>query len=658
MKRFFWGLVLASVSYALNAPYLISATALSDSSVELSWRNNDAGTVGYILQRKDSTETTYHFLDSVKTSTQLTYTDMNGLRPSTLYTYQVIAYSATEVSDTSNSVQVTTLARTTIFNQPSISVHWNYDTSTSVRIRISDNANCETGYRIYRDQEFSSSFSLIAQITSTNPERMDSVVWFDNTASANTWYNYKVAAFTIIDSIFSAPCSTYTFKGQQPQQTVQFLKLSDFPVSCDSTGWSARSGDTIVLKENPSPAGMFSVIDVKDSAHPVFVGYIDSATALAYPLRSLIPVYLKSASNICNSYTKTRVITFQDRILVLSINQLQMYQIQDTNLVLIDSMTITTGNKENRILLLNDTLLAVLYVKHYDYMTTWRDSTFFYTIGISSSGLTSFPEHLLETAYTAYTGGRNECYRPYIQGFSDNKILVPIDCYYSFGMGGTTKSYWRNLEIDDHFSNRNIVFTDSSPYANAYNTGHYISSTENLCTNAFIIYAYSAHNATAPAPSDTATELFVSHVGDPHPYATAQSNNAIYRDDIHRQNSLQNILLDTLNKRVFLICNNNMTILGYERHANRVIDNGTIPRTAQRIAVSRGPMASSVTIVLPSHSRSCDLYFYDLSGRVVDRMTGVTSNAVLWRPKTRTIGCYLVMVRSGGEQYTAKFMVS
>ena len=216
MKKLMLVLLVCSMSYALNAPYLISATALSDSSVGLSWRNNDIATLGFIIQRKDSTETTFNIVDSVKSPIALACTT-KGLRPLTLYTYQVIAYSATEVSDTSNSVQVTTLAQVIIFNRPSISVYWNYDTSKSVRIRISDNSNCETGYRIYRDEGFSSSFSLISQITSANPEHMDSIIWYDTTISPNTWYSYKVAAFTSNDSIFSDPCSTFTFQTTKPQ---------------------------------------------------------------------------------------------------------------------------------------------------------------------------------------------------------------------------------------------------------------------------------------------------------------------------------------------------------------------------------------------------------------------------------------------------------
>jgi hypothetical protein len=49
MKKLMVILAACSMTYALNAPYLISATALSDSSVELTWRNNDIATEGYII---------------------------------------------------------------------------------------------------------------------------------------------------------------------------------------------------------------------------------------------------------------------------------------------------------------------------------------------------------------------------------------------------------------------------------------------------------------------------------------------------------------------------------------------------------------------------------------------------------------------------------
>jgi hypothetical protein len=655
MKKVMLVLLICSLSYALNAPYLISATALSDSSVSLSWRNNDVGTTGFIVQRKDSTETGYHFVDSVKSAAQLTYTDIKGLLPVTLYTYQVIAYSATEVSDTSNSVQVTTLALSPVFNQPTVSVYWNYDTSASVRIQILDNSNCEVGYRIYREQGFSSSFSLVSQITSTNPVSMDAIIWNDSAVTFNTWYNYKVAAYTNTDSIFSLPCSTYTFQAVKLHQGVKFTKLSDFPVS-DSGSWSAKAGDSIILKENPpAPAGMFSVINVSNPVNPSFAGYIDSATARSYPLQTMIPIFMNFG--IYNSYIKTKVIISLDRMLVLSGTLLRMYLIQGTNLVSIDSEIIAAGNQENRIYLLNDTLLAVLYFKPTEDMNyNEYDTIFFNSIHLSSSGFSSSPNNLIGTAYYRYFGMPKEYLRPYIQGSFDNKIIIPIDaCSVGYGMYYVPGTPWSYLYIMDNILNRTTVLpntTPNTPYANAYNTGYYIFPAENLCTNAFNIYS---SPVGAPTPNDTATELFVSYVGDPHPYSTAQANNAIYRDDIHRQNALQNILLDTLKKQVFLIFKNNMTILGYQ--STGVVYYPKTTLSANKVTILRGPMAFSITIVLSTHSRSSDLYFYDLSGRVVDKMLGVTSNAVLWRPKTKTMSCYIVQVRNGGEKYTAKFMV-
>jgi hypothetical protein len=47
MKNIGLLLCFSTLSFALEAPYLISAAALSDSSVELQWRNNDIATQGY-----------------------------------------------------------------------------------------------------------------------------------------------------------------------------------------------------------------------------------------------------------------------------------------------------------------------------------------------------------------------------------------------------------------------------------------------------------------------------------------------------------------------------------------------------------------------------------------------------------------------------------
>ena len=169
-------------------------------------------------------------------------------------------------------------------------------------------------------------------------------------------------------------------------------------------------------------------------------------------------------------------------------------------------------------------------------------------------------------------------------------------------------------------------------------TGERISSTENICIDS------------------SGTKLLVTDARDPFSLSTASRNGAVYSDP--NSYLIQNLLLDTLNKRIFLIFNAKMSILNYGREpAMGVKNNSTTLSLGNGIIILRGTAASSVTIILPTHSRFSALYFYDLSGRVVDKMLGVTSNAVLWRPKTRTMSCYIVMVKSGQEKFTKKFMM-
>ena len=652
--------VVCQASFALNAPYLISATALSDSSVSLSWRNNDAGSVGYLIQRKDSTETVYHFVDSVKTATQLTYTDLKNLQPLTLYTYQVIAYNATEVSDTSNSLQVTTLALTDIFKAPKISISgWHGETSTSLQISITDSSNCEIGYRIYREQDFSSSFSVIADTISAVPKNLGStIIRTDNTVSFNTWYRYKVAAYKSNDSLFSAPCTTFTFHytPQQPQNIVRFQKLSDFPIS-DSGGWSARSGDSIILKESPSPAGMFSVINVKNPTNPSFAGYIDSTAVRAYPLQTLMPVFVNYG--VANSYTNIKVIRYGDRMLIAKDSIVRMYQVIGNNLVSIDSVTIHRGNAARpNLLLFNDTLLGI------QCMIFGGLNYYLYTTFLSSTGF--LPQvFAYEQTVFSYLFGMSvwtaNFWRPYIHGFTDQKVIVSCDYFQDYRIISSHFFAYSNTYLIYDISNKpKAAVPVNMPYANAYNTGHRLSPTENLCSNAFPLLPYVGLNVSSYPfiPGAVATELFVvSDIQDPRPHVTDSLNNAIYRDTVHLQNQLQNILLDTANKKVYLVFNNNLSILGYQRvPSTGIASNPKGPSSTKgNITVFKGPVSSSVTIVLPGRSRSADLCFYNLSGRMIDRMPGVTSSAVLW--KAKTYGCYIVMAKSGQEKFTAKFMV-
>jgi hypothetical protein len=82
------------------------------------------------------------------------------------------------------------------------------------------------------------------------------------------------------------------------------------------------------------------------------------------------------------------------------------------------------------------------------------------------------------------------------------------------------------------------------------------------------------------------------------------------------------------------------------------------PEQNSVFSISINPSSRNITIVRPDHSRAADLFIYDLSGRVIDKMIGVTANSVIWKPKSKTTGCYILMVKSGTTKFTKKFMLT
>jgi hypothetical protein len=619
-------------SFALQAPYLISTTAHGDSAVQLVWRNNDAATQGFMVQRKDSNAAVFNTIDSVKSTTQLSYLDKINIKPVTLYTYQIRAYNSSSVSDTSNSLQATTATQVAIFKKPGFSVSWNSDTTNFARLVIYDSSNYETGYRIYRANGFSSSFMLLSQIVSTNPAKNDSIVWIDSTLTLNSWFNYKVAAFTATDSLFSDPCSTYSFHSEQIAQPVTFTKLSDFPISMDS-GLSALAGDSLILKEHLSPTGKYTAINIKDPAHPNFDGYVDSTALLSYPVKTLLPVFLKYG--VVNSFARKKVCLYNEKILVLQDSTLRRYQVQNNSLVMFDSLKSFKGNS---ILLLDTTILAVQY--EVVVSTSFIVEHYFYPVQVSPAGFSLLPE-----CYLGRTGGNSTL--NYVIGVNflrvlNNNMIISVS-WWSTGMAhGIYPTY---VIVYDISTNRNINLPDVTSYVNGSNTGNYISATENLSTTT---------NLTAYGYTTTATGLFVSDVRNLHSYEFASSHNGIYQDTVHKKSQLQNILLDTAGRKVYLVFSTNLTILSYQREniGVRYFTNKTAP--SRGIAICPGTFGT--TIVLPDNCRNADLFIYDVAGRVVVRMRNITSNAVLFRPKSKSENCYIAVVRNDGTQYSAKFM--
>jgi hypothetical protein len=627
-------IILAATStFSLEVPYLISATAAGDTGVELSWRNNDASSTGYRVLRKDTTAAAYKLIDSVKSATQLSFLDNAGLKPSKLYTYQVEAYDASAVSDTSNSIQVTMPAAPIVpdtFVAAGISVVWNYDTSKSVQIRIANHSNSETGYRIYRSTGFSSPFTLIGQIALSKPESGDTLTFQDSAAALNTWYCYEAAAYKTGDSVFSAACSTFTFRSQKPKQIAKFTKLANCPIS-DSAGWAAIAGDSIILRESNAPAGKFTAINIANPAAPAFAGYIDSTTLLSYPLQTLVPVYLNYG--VKNGYGPAgiQVLLLNNHIVTVQESMARLYQIAGSKLTLLDSFTLSGVSA---VLQLNDSLFAIQFTSSQSSGMDYYATYFCLPVKISSNKFFKSDSVVLGSAISGEASGEYTGSYVYNRGMVNSIIFSPVNM---IGFGYLNYSDYA-LIADDIGLNQVYNAHGTSARAFTNNSGYYVSATQFLSPDSINVNAVYAEN-----------------IMDLNAYQTALANDAVLTDSF---SSRQNVLVDTINKRLYIIYKTNMSIFSYAFSPVGVINRASKPLQLPgelRILSSAGQ--SGITIVFPGAARHADLAFYDLSGRMVDRLTATGSNAVLWRPKTHTSGCCVVSAKIDGETYSARFMV-
>lgn len=351
---------------------------------------------------------------------------------------------------------------TQIFKKPLFGISsWNINSSESLRVTIVDSSNCEDGYLIYRDDNFSSHFNLISQIVSVKPKNMgDTIIWFDSTITLNEWYNYKVAVYKNTDTVFTEPCSTYTFRGVQPEQVVKFTKLSDIPLNYSI--WSVKVGDSIILKENPSPAGKFTIINIKDPTVPKFDGYIDSSVLVNYPLQTLIPIIL--TKGITTYYGFSYVAKLGENILVTTDTSINMYHISNNQLLYVDHFY----GPSPGFLPLNDTLVAAQYNFSCCGNMPEGANLCFSPLKLSSSGLSSLPQ------YNFGLSGYGQNIQTNIQGVCDNNIFISMKKTIS-------QTETDTIIILDVTKGRTVLYPVIKHFVNIFNTGLYLAPTENLC---------------------------------------------------------------------------------------------------------------------------------------------------------------------------------
>jgi uncharacterized protein len=163
------------------APTNLTAEALDDQSIQLTWTDNCTFESGYRLERDGGNG----FTQIAELGENITeYTD-SGLNYGTNYQYRVRAYSSLNVSEYSNQDGATMIIPTPsnlsaeALDDQSISLTW------------TDNCNYELGYRLERDS--GSGFEQIAELGENVTDYTDSGLNY------STSYQYRVRAYTSLN---------------------------------------------------------------------------------------------------------------------------------------------------------------------------------------------------------------------------------------------------------------------------------------------------------------------------------------------------------------------------------------------------------------------------------------------------------------------------
>jgi fibronectin type 3 domain-containing protein len=171
-----------SAQPAIQPPSGLSASALSTSSIQVSWANVSDAT-GYRIFRSNSADGSYSFIGSASSSP---YTD-NGLSANTTYFYRVSSVRDSQESAQSSSfASATTMGGGgTIQNPPTQPTGLVVTSVSSGSISLSWNAVATADtYNIYRSSTQTGAAARVGVVTGTT---------FTNTVPANDFYFYQVA---------------------------------------------------------------------------------------------------------------------------------------------------------------------------------------------------------------------------------------------------------------------------------------------------------------------------------------------------------------------------------------------------------------------------------------------------------------------------------
>jgi titin len=196
---------LSELPDILFGPTNLTAVALSDTKVRLSWQDNSGNESGFRLVRKEQGASVYS--TSITVTANVTSCTDTGLKPNTTYVYRIQAYNANGASDYSDEISVKTLHATTpIILTPAVPTNLQATAADSGTIILTwkDNSDNEEGFQLQRKTEGSG----VTTIFYLSP---DTTTYKNTGLTPQTKYNYTISAYNNIGaSNFSNEASVTT----------------------------------------------------------------------------------------------------------------------------------------------------------------------------------------------------------------------------------------------------------------------------------------------------------------------------------------------------------------------------------------------------------------------------------------------------------------
>jgi titin len=181
---------VATLSSTLTAPVSVTTSVVSDTQINLAWKDTTVAETGYRILRRKSTVTTFTTVTTLPANST-SYSD-TSLTASTGYIYAVVAVDA--AGKTAQSANATATTRAEVVNAPSGLVV-TVSSSSQTTLSWTDNSSNESGFRILRRLASGTTFTTVTTVPANTTSYLNVGL------AASTRYTYAVAAVTAAGTV-------------------------------------------------------------------------------------------------------------------------------------------------------------------------------------------------------------------------------------------------------------------------------------------------------------------------------------------------------------------------------------------------------------------------------------------------------------------------